>query len=816
MFEKFSENAIQVLMHAQNHAKDLGHNFIGTEFLLLGVLSTPSVARTLLERIGITQISVKHKVFELLGRGQGRLSAELPITQSAKLVLELAHTESKKLASKTITPEHILLALIAEPQTATATPENAHRVLDKLNVDRKQLRSLLLEAMSNKDGSALSVRPKVKTPTLDQFSRNLTEEARQGRLDPLIGRQKEVQRVIQILGRRTKNNPVLVGEPGVGKTAIPEGLAQRIAIGDVPDILKEHEIVALNLTSMVAGSQFRGDFEQRLKSIIDEVDAAGNVILFIDELHTIIGAGAVEGSSIDAANILKPRLAKGQFRCIGATTLDEYQKYIEKDAALERRFQKVVVDEPTVEETIAILRGIRDIYERHHGVQITDAAVVKAATWSAMYIADRFLPDKAIDLIDEGASLVKMRSYGNRPVSPELSRLRREIRDAVKAENYVEANKLRMRELEIMALTCGETDGNSPCDEQKVTPDVIAQVVQSWTGIPIQSLTEDESQKLLDMEDALKARVIGQKTAVQAVARAIRRARVGLKNPNRPIASFIFAGSTGVGKTELTKALAAYLFGAEESMIRLDMSEYMEKHTISKLIGAPPGYIGYDEGGGLTELVRRKPYCVILFDEIEKAHPDIFNVLLQILEDGRVTDAKGRTVDFKNTLLIMTSNIGSKAIEKGGTGFGFMPANDAESEIAAEYARIQSTVNEEMKNYFRPEFLNRIDEIIVFSRLSKPEVKLIAELMLVEQRKLLAEKNIVLSWTDALKDHLVAEGYNPAMGARPLRNSVVRLVVDELAEELLKGTFGAGDVVLADYKDNKITFRKQEPDAKAA
>jgi ATP-dependent Clp protease ATP-binding subunit ClpC len=663
--------------------------------------------------------------------------------------------------------------------------------------------------------TAGSSNARTKTPTLDEFGANLTQMAAEGKLDPVVGRQKEIERVIQILGRRTKNNPVLIGEPGVGKTAIAEGLAQRIANNDVPDILEDKRVVTLDIGLLVAGTKYRGEFEERLKKIMDEIRSARNVILVIDEVHTLIGAGAAEGA-IDAANILKPALARGELQCIGATTLDEYRKHIERDAALERRFQPVMVGEPSVEETIEILFGLRDRYEQHHKLKIADEALEAAAKLSDRYISDRYLPDKAIDLIDEAGSRVRLINSQLPPAAKELDKELRQVLkekdDAVRSQDFDRAGELRDREMEIKSqiraiASSKKTDGSADLSPM-VTEEDIAQIVASWTGVPVNKLTESESEKLLHMEDTLHQRLIGQEEAVKAVSRAIRRARVGLKNPNRPIASFIFSGPTGAGKTELTKALASYFFGSEEAMIRLDMSEYMERHTVSKLIGSPPGYVGYNEGGQLTEAVRRRPYTVVLFDEIEKAHPDVFNMLLQILEDGRLTDAKGRTVDFKNTLLIMTSNIGSKVIEKGGGGLGF---EFAEDQADAQYNRIRNLVNEELKQYFRPEFLNRLDEIIVFRQLNKEEVKEIAEIMLREVFSRLTEKGITLEVTEGFKNRLVEEGYNPSYGARPLRRAIMRLLEDSLAEEILSGRIQEGETALVDVdEEGKVQVGPKE------
>jgi len=647
----------------------------------------------------------------------------------------------------------------------------------------------------------------VSTPRPDGNTPGAEEILREAKLDPVIGRQKEIERVIQILGRRTKNNPILIGEPGVGKTAIAEGLAQRITNRDVPDILEDKRVVTLDIGLLVAGTKYRGEFEERLKKIIDEIRVANNVILVIDEVHTLIGAGAAEGA-IDAANILKPALARGEMQCIGATTLEEYRKHIEKDPALERRFQPVIVGEPSVEETIEILYGLRDRYEKHHKLVISDEALTAAAKFADQYIADRFLPDKAIDLIDEAGSRVRLLHSQLPPAAKELDKELREVLkqkdEAVRGQDFETAGQLRDREMEIKAqiaaIAQSKKGENEPSKEVSVvTEEDIAQIVAAWTGIPVNKMTRSESEKLLQMEETLHGRIIGQDEAVVAVSRAIRRARVGLKNPNRPIASFIFSGPTGVGKTELTKALASYFFGSEEAMVRLDMSEYMERHTVSKLIGSPPGYVGYNEGGQLTEAVRRRPYTVVLFDEIEKGHPDVFNLLLQILEDGRLTDSKGRTVDFKNTLLILTSNVGSKVIEKGGGGLGFELGENATD---TQYNRIKSLVNEELKQYFRPEFLNRLDEIIVFRQLTKNEVGEIAEIMLKEVFSRIAEKGIQLEVTARFKNHLIDEGYNPIYGARPLRRAVMRLLEDTLSEEFLSEKIKEGDTAVVDVDIN--------------
>ncbi|MEI6445435.1 MAG: ATP-dependent Clp protease ATP-binding subunit [Nostocales cyanobacterium ELA583] len=805
MFERFTEKAIKVIMLAQEEARRLGHNFVGTEQILLGLIGEGTgVAAKVLKSMGVNLKDARIEVEKIIGRGSGFVAVEIPFTPRAKRVLELSLEEARQLGHNYIGTEHLLLGLIREGEGVAA------RVLENLGVDLTKVRTQVIRML----GETAEVTPggpsgRTKTPTLDEFGSNLTQMAIDNKLDPVVGRAKEIERVIQILGRRTKNNPVLIGEPGVGKTAIAEGLASRIASKDIPDILEDKRVVTLDIGLLVAGTKYRGEFEERLKKIMDEIRSAGNVILVIDEVHTLIGAGAAEGA-IDAANILKPALARGELQCIGATTLDEYRKHIERDAALERRFQPVMVGEPSVDETIEILYGLRDRYEAHHKLKISDEALVAAAKLSDRYISDRFLPDKAIDLMDEAGSRVRLINsqlpLAAKELDKELRQILKEKDDAVRSQDFDRAGELRDREMEIKAeiRTIAQTKSNGASGdgvEPVVTEEDIAHIVASWTGVPVNKLTESESEKLLHMEDTLHQRLIGQEDAVKAVSRAIRRARVGLKNPNRPIASFVFSGPTGVGKTELAKSLASYFFGAEEAMIRLDMSEYMERHTVSKLIGSPPGYVGYNEGGQLTEAVRRRPYTVVLFDEIEKAHPDVFNMLLQILEDGRLTDAKGRTVDFKNTLLILTSNIGSKVIEKGGSGIGFEFSEDA---TETQYNRIRSLVNEELKQYFRPEFLNRLDEIIVFRQLNKLEVTQIAEIMLKEVFGRLTEKGIVLEVTDRFKDRLITEGYSPSYGARPLRRAIMRLLEDSLAEEILSGRIKDGDTALVDVDENGI------------
>ncbi|WP_115017823.1 ATP-dependent Clp protease ATP-binding subunit [Synechococcus sp. UW140] len=847
MFERFTEKAIKVIMLAQEEARRLGHNFVGTEQILLGLIGEGTgVAAKVLKSMGVNLKDARVEVEKIIGRGSGFVAVEIPFTPRAKRVLELSLEEARQLGHNYIGTEHLLLGLIREGEGVAA------RVLENLGVDLAKVRTQVIRMLGETaevgagTGSSGS-KGSTKTPTLDEFGSNLTQLAGEGKLDPVVGRQNEIDRVIQILGRRTKNNPVLIGEPGVGKTAIAEGLAQRIQQGDIPDILEEKRVLTLDIGLLVAGTKYRGEFEERLKKIMEEIKSAGNVILVIDEVHTLIGAGAAEGA-IDAANILKPALARGELQCIGATTLDEYRKHIERDAALERRFQPVNVGEPSIEDTIEILRGLRERYEQHHRLKITDEALEAAATLGDRYISDRFLPDKAIDLVDEAGSRVRLLNSKLPPaakeVDKELRAVQKDKEQAVREQDFTRAGELRDKEVELReqirsllqtnrdaaenvsseaepsgtdvdasASTTGVVtaeplapiESPAPQTAELTTPVVdeedIAQIVASWTGVPVQKLTESESVKLLNMEDTLHKRLIGQDEAVKAVSKAIRRARVGLKNPNRPIASFIFSGPTGVGKTELTKALATYFFGSEEAMIRLDMSEFMERHTVSKLIGSPPGYVGFNEGGQLTEAVRRRPYTVVLFDEIEKAHPDVFNLLLQLLEDGRLTDSKGRTVDFKNTLVIMTSNIGSKVIEKGGGGLGFEFSGENAEEN--QYNRIRSLVNEELKQYFRPEFLNRLDEIIVFRQLNREEVKQIAEIMLREVFSRIGEKGITLTVSDAFKERLVEEGFNPAYGARPLRRAVMRLLEDSLAEEVLSGRIKDGDCVEVDVDDDK-------------
>lgn len=802
MFERFTDTAMKAIKLAHEEARRLGHNFVGTEQILLGLIGEGNgIAAKVLDSLGITLKEAREEVEKIIGRGVGFVAVEIPFTPRSKRVLELSLEESRSFGQDYIGTEHLLLGLIRDGEGVAA------KVFLNLGVDSTEVRTKVIQMLSETTVAlGDSSRTRKKTSTLDECGTNLTQLAIQGKLDPVVGRQKEVERMIQILGRRTKNNPILIGEPGVGKTALAEGLAQRIVNNDIPESLQGKQVLTLNIGSLLAGTKYRGEFEERLKKIIEEIRLSKNIILVIDEVHTLVGAGAAEGT-LDAANILKPALARGELQCIGATTLDEYRKYIERDAALERRFQPVMVNEPSVEETIEILYGLRDRYEQHHKLKISNLALESAAKLSDRYISDRFLPDKAIDLIDEAGSRVRILNSkvpsAAKTLNKELRQVQKDKEDAVVLQEFSTAGKMRDRELKIQAeIWALIQDKNPNSSDAEHTPVVdeedIAHIVGSWTGIPVNKLTESESEKLLHMEDTLHQRLIGQEEAVKAISRAVRRARVGISNPNRPIASFIFSGPTGVGKTELAKSLAAYFFGSEEAMIRLDMSEYMERHTISKLVGSPPGFVGYNEGGQLTEAVRRRPYTVVLFDEIEKAHPDVFNLLLQILEDGRLTDTKGRTVNFKNTLLIMTSNVGSKVIEKGGSSLGF---DSGENQADAHYTAICSLVNEELKTYFRPEFLNRLDEIIVFRQLTKDEVKQISSLLLIEVCRRLTEQGITLEVTERFKDRLVEEGYNPSYGARPLRRAITRLLEDCLAEEILSGRVKDGDAIVVDVDD---------------
>ncbi|WP_042478561.1 ATP-dependent Clp protease ATP-binding subunit [Bacillus ndiopicus] len=808
MFNRFTQRAQKVLQLAQEEAIRLNHDAIGTEHILLGLVREGGgIAAKALEAIGVSPQTIESGIEELVGKGTEKVGLTVSYTPRAKKVIELSVDESRKLGHSYIGTEHILLALIREGEGVAA------RVLANADVSLNKARQQVLLLLGNNDtnqpgGSAAS--PTASTPTLDGLARDLTAIAREGSLDPVIGRSKEITRVVEVLSRRTKNNPVLIGEPGVGKTAIAEGLAQQIVNNEVPEILRDKRVMTLDMGTVVAGTKYRGEFEDRLKKVMDEIRQAGNIILFIDELHTLIGAGGAEGA-IDASNILKPSLARGELQCIGATTLDEYRKYIEKDAALERRFQPIQVDEPSVEETVQIIYGLRDRYEAHHRVKITDEAVEAAAKLSDRYISDRFLPDKAIDLIDEAGSKVRLRSFIVPPNLKELEErlesVRSEKNAAVSSQEFEKAAALRdseqklKEEVEQTTKHWKESQGKA---ESEVTVDDIAAVVSMWTGIPVNKIAQEESAKLLNLEEELHKRVVGQGEAVEAISRAIRRARAGLKDPKRPIGSFIFLGPTGVGKTELARALAEVMFGDEDAMIRIDMSEYMEKHATSRLVGAPPGYVGFDEGGQLTEKVRRKPYSVVLLDEIEKAHPDVFNILLQVLEDGRLTDSKGRLVDFRNTVVIMTSNVGADAL-KYQKNLGFNVGNSA-----SKHKDMKNTMLEELKKAFRPEFLNRIDEMIVFHSLEKEHLTEIISLMAASLTKRLQEQNIELELTDAALAKIAEEGYDPQYGARPLRRALQKHVEDRLSEELLKGTVLTGGKIIFDYVDNEFVVRAKE------
>jgi len=837
MFEKFTEGAIKVIMLSQEEARRMGHNFVGTEQLFLGIVGQrQGVGAKALRSLGVTLKKARKEVETYIGRGTGFVASEIPFTPRAKRVLEMAVQEGKDIGQNYVGTEHILLALIGEEDGV------AIRTIEKLGVDITQLRSKTLALI--KENQEEHLRPlsdsekKIldrdgetsSTPTLDEYADNITKEAVEGRLDPIIGRDKEIFEVIKVLARRSKNNPVLIGEPGVGKTAVAEGLAQLILTQDVPNFLEGNVLMSLDLGSILAGTKYRGEFEERIKRIVEEVQYDSTIILVIDEIHTLVGAGAAEGA-VDAANILKPALARGGFRCIGATTVEEYRKYIERDAALERRFQPVHVKEPSIGVTIDILRGLRSKFERHHTLTYHDTAIEQAAILADKYIADRYLPDKAIDVLDEAGSRVRLENKrlpeGILLLLNELQETLTEKDIAVREQDFETASQLLDYEMEVriqiqvmkQALQINEKAGLKRTHVDMVMEEDISEVIAGWTGIPITKISETESKKLLNMEETIHERIIGQHQAIEAVSKAIRRARVGLRNPNRPIASFIFAGPTGVGKTELTKALASYMFGSEETMIRLDMSEYMEKHTVAKLIGSPPGYVGYSEGGQLTEAVRSKPYTVVLFDEVEKAHPDVFNLLLQILDDGRLTDSKGRTIDFKNTLIIMTSNVGAKIIEKE-SGIQSRKSTKSSLDINSDflsyssdpvmdpnvYKRISFLVNEELKKYFRPEFLNRLDEIIVFSHLTRNDVKQISEIMIKELQDRMKEKEIELDVRNVVKDILVEQGFDPIYGARPLRRAVMRLLEDNLAQEFLsKALYPKTKIIIdADLEDNII------------
>ena len=813
MFERFTDRARRVVVLAQEEARMLNHNYIGTEHILLGLIHEgEGVAAKALESLGISLEAVRQQVEEIIGQGQQAPSGHIPFTPRAKKVLELSLREALQLGHNYIGTEHILLGLIREGEGVAA------QVLVKLGADLNRVRQQVIQLLSGYQGKEPQAAggPAEGTPStslvLDQFGRNLTQAAREGKLDPVIGREKEIERVMQVLSRRTKNNPVLIGEPGVGKTAVVEGLAQMIIKGEVPETLKDKQLYTLDLGALVAGSRYRGDFEERLKKVLKEIRTRGDIILFIDEMHTLVGAGAAEGA-IDAASILKPMLARGELQTIGATTLDEYRKYVEKDAALERRFQPIQVAEPTLAHTIEILKGLRDRYESHHRVSITDAALVAAATLADRYISDRFLPDKAIDLVDEAGSRLRIRRMTAPPDLREfddrIADVRREKESAIDAQDFEKAASLRDKEKQLLGekatrereWRAGDMDVVAEVDE-----DLIAEVLAASTGIPVFKLTEEESARLLRMEDELHKRVIGQEQAIKALSQAIRRTRAGLKDPKRPGGSFIFAGPSGVGKTELSKTLAEFLFGDEDALIALDMSEYSEKHTVSRLFGSPPGYVGYEEGGQLTEKVRRKPFSVVLFDEVEKAHPDIFNSLLQILEDGRLTDSQGRVVDFKNTVIIMTTNLGTRELSKG-QNLGFSNAEDTKS----SYERMKNKVNDELKQHFRPEFINRIDDIVVFHQLTQDEIVTIVDLMLAKLDQRLKDKDMGIELTRTAKDLLAERGYDPVLGARPLRRTIQREIEDVLSEKILFGELRPGTIIVVDVEgegaERAFTFR---------
>jgi ATP-dependent Clp protease ATP-binding subunit ClpC len=813
MWEPFTERARRSIVLAQEEAQRLGNNYIGTEHILLGIISEgESLAAKVLETLGVNLAKVRQEVEAIVGRGGQTVQQEMVFTPRAKRVIELAFEEARQLNHNYIGTEHLLLGLIREGEGVAA------RVLTNLGVDPAKVR-VQTTSLLGAEGQPVAPKGKSKTPTLDAYGRDLTTLARDNKLDPVIGRANEIERVIQILARRTKNNPALIGEPGVGKTAIAEGLAQRVIKGEVPEPLRERRVITLDLAGLVAGTKYRGEFEERMKRVMDEIRAAaGEIILFIDELHTLVGAGAAEGA-IDASNIIKPALARGELQCIGATTLNEFRKHIEKDSALERRFQPVMVGEPSIDETIEILRGLRDRYEAHHKVTITDEALAAAAKLSDRYISDRFLPDKAVDLVDEASSRVRLQATLPPPeireIDDQIRKVKIEKEAVVKSQEFEKAAAIRDREeklrLEKQRLEQEWVEKKASADKTiKVTEDDIAYIVSSWTRIPVAKLAQAETAKLLSMKDQLHKRVIGQDESVEVVTRAIRRSRAGLKNPKRPIGSFIFLGPTGVGKTEVARSLAEYLFDDSESMIRIDMSEYMEKYAVSRLVGAPPGYVGYEEGGQLTEAVRRRPYCVVLLDEIEKAHPDVFNLLLQVLEDGRLTDSQGRIVDFKNSVIIMTSNVGASGMQTT-TDIGFRSQKSNGEQDQAAYDKMKVKVLEEVKHTFRPEFLNRVDEIVVFHQLNREQIEQIVSLELEKVVREVKAQEMHLEVVEEAKALLARKGWDPQFGARPLRRAIQREVEDELAEELLKGTFTSGDRILAEVNpDNpdKLRFSK--------
>ena len=812
-FEKFSERARRVLSLAQEEAQRFNHNYIGTEHILLGLVrETEGVAARVLANLGIDLNKVRSAVEFIIGRGEKPVQGEIGLTPRAKKVVELAVDEARRMNHTYIGTEHLLIGLLREGEgVAAGVLESLGVTLDKV---RSETQRILNQSSPTTSGSG--ARTATRTPTLDQLGIDLTSAARANKLDPVIGRDTEIQRVIQILSRRTKNNPVLMGEPGVGKTAIVEALAQRIATGDIPETLQGKRLVTLDIGALVAGTKYRGEFEERLKKVIEEIKSSGNCVLFIDEMHTIVGAGAAEGA-VDASNLLKPSLARGELQCIGATTMDDYRKHVERDPALERRFQPIIVSEPTVEETTEILLGIKSRYEEHHRLDISEDAVRTAATLAARFIADRFLPDKAIDLVDEASSRVRLRSssvpLSVKEVTKVLENVRKEKDDAIASQQYEYAAELRERELRLMEkMENLETEWRHHEEDNErptVTSEDIAEVVSMWTGIPVTRLATEETERLLRMEQEIHKRIVGQDEAILGISKAVRRARAGLKDQRRPIGAFLFLGPTGVGKTELVRTMSEFMFGSEENMIRLDMSEFQERHTVARLIGAPPGYIGYEEGGQLTETVRRKGYCAILLDEIEKAHPEVFNILLQIFDDGHLSDAKGRRVDFRNCIIVMTSNLGSDLIKRE-TVLGFsIKAEEAQTEKQA-YERMKDKVLNEVKRFFRPEFLNRIDATMVFHSLSKDHILAIVDLMLDQVRKELSEKNISLEATDAAKEHLGEKGYDPNFGARPLRRLIQDVVEDKLSEELLGGKIHSGDTALLDIEDGEIVVRIKE------
>jgi ATP-dependent Clp protease ATP-binding subunit ClpC len=808
-FEKFSERARRVLTLAQEEAQSLNHSYIGTEHILLGLVrEEEGAAAKVLTNLGVSLNKVRASVEFVIGRGEKPSTSETGLTPRARRVIELAIDEARYLGHNYIGTEHLLLGLLREGEGIAAG------VLDSFGITLERTRAEIERVLSSGTPKSRPSRSTSRTPALDQLGINLTEAARVGKLDPVIGRIKEIERVIQILSRRTKNNPALIGEPGVGKTAIVEGLAHRIVAGDVPETLEGKKLIALDIGAVVAGTKYRGEFEERLRKIIEEIKTAGNCVLFVDEFHTMVGAGAAEGA-VDAANLLKPALARGELQCIGATTLDDYRKYVERDAALERRFQPVLVEEPTIEETREILHGIKERYEEHHKLTISDEALGSAVTLASRYIPDRFLPDKAIDLIDEAASRVRIR-HRTIPMTLKDARrledsIRRDKDAALATQQYDYAAELRQRELQIeekIKELEAEWHAEQAQHEAVVTAEDIAEVVSMWTGIPVVQLAEDETTRLLEMEEVIHRRIIGQDEAITTIAKAVRRARAGLKDPRRPIGNFVFLGPTGVGKTELVRALAEFMFGSEETLIRLDMSEFMEKFAVSRLVGAPPGYVGYDEGGQLTEAVRRKSYCCILLDEIEKAHPDVFNILLQIFDDGHLTDAKGRRVDFRNSIIVMTSNIGAELIRKG-SALGFAVGSDEAKTQTQSYERMKEKLLGELKKAFRPEFLNRIDATVVFHPLNKEHIRKIVDLMLNTVSERLAERGMKLEVTDAAKDFLGEKGYDEVFGARPLRRVIQDMVEDRLSEGLLGGKFQSGDTVIVDLKEGEIVVHPQ-------